>query len=359
MTSTGTARSTSSALVLALLLLVSVTPEIVDARVFDREVPLDAPGPGAREATALEVVEIPGGAAAERGRVGGVEMGLEPGGAQPLARPARELGDRVRAATQLRSEGAGRLPLDLGQPQDPLPGLGQAGEGGADQLAVQQLVHAVGGDEAARRGALEVLDRVLVGAATAVHGLVAHHPHEIGREAAARARSSQDRLEDLQERLLRDVVGVVMTGEAPRQTQRLGGATEQQESRAHGLRTANKVIGNAARLEPGFQAGLRRLADLPLVGEVRGMGLLGAVELVADKASKRPFAVPGQVGAIAARISHEEGLIFRAIGDTLALCPPLIATEADLAEIVSIMERVVARTAVEVAASGLAEEKAA
>lgn len=119
------------------------------------------------------------------------------------------------------------------------------------------------------------------------------------------------------------------------------------------------LIGNAARLEPGFQAGLRRLADLPLVGEVRGMGLLGAVELVADKASKRPFAVPGQVGAIAARISHEEGLIFRAIGDTLALCPPLIATEADLAEIVSIMERVVARTAVEVAASGLAEEKAA
>lgn len=114
------------------------------------------------------------------------------------------------------------------------------------------------------------------------------------------------------------------------------------------------LIGNAARLGPGFQTGLRALADKPLVGEVRGAGLIAAIELVSDKAGKKSFSRPGQVGGIAARIGHEEGLIFRAIGDTLALCPPLIATGEDLAEIVAIMGRVLDRTAAEVEAQGIA-----
>ncbi|MDQ1850608.1 aspartate aminotransferase family protein [Gemmobacter fulvus] len=109
------------------------------------------------------------------------------------------------------------------------------------------------------------------------------------------------------------------------------------------------LIGNAARLEPAFQNGLRALADLPYVGEVRGIGLIAAIELVSDKATKQPFARPGQAGAIAARIGHEEGIIFRAIGDTLALCPPLIITEDQVAEIVTLMERVLRRTTDELA----------
>ena len=114
------------------------------------------------------------------------------------------------------------------------------------------------------------------------------------------------------------------------------------------------LVGNAARLAPGFQAGLRTLGDKPFVGEVRGAGLIAAIELVSDKASKKPFSKPGQAGAIAARIGHEEGLIFRAIGDALALCPPMIVTEEDLAEIVSIMGRVLDRTAAEIAEKGIA-----
>ena len=113
------------------------------------------------------------------------------------------------------------------------------------------------------------------------------------------------------------------------------------------------LMGNAARLEPVFQAGLRSFADHPLVGEARGTGLVGALELVADKATKRPFDPIGRVGAIAAEEGHAAGLIFRAIGDQLALCPPLIVTEADVTEIFARMGVALDRTLARVQAEGL------
>ena len=114
------------------------------------------------------------------------------------------------------------------------------------------------------------------------------------------------------------------------------------------------LMGNAARLEAAFQAGLRSFADHRLVGEARGTGLIGALELVADKASKRPFDPIGRVGAVANRIGHEEGLIFRAIGDQLALCPPLIVTEDDIAEIMARLGRTLDRLPAALAAEGIA-----
>jgi len=114
------------------------------------------------------------------------------------------------------------------------------------------------------------------------------------------------------------------------------------------------LMGNAARLEAQFQAGLRSFADHPLVGEARGDGLIGAVELVADKATRKPFEKIGRAGAIASAIGHEEGLIFRAIGDQLALCPPLIVTSEDVTEIMKRMGRTLERLPAAVAAEGLA-----
>ena len=105
------------------------------------------------------------------------------------------------------------------------------------------------------------------------------------------------------------------------------------------------LMGNAARLGPRLQEGLRQFADHPLVGEVRGTGLIAGIELVADKATKQPFSPAGKVGAKAAEIGHDEGLIFRAIGDTLALCPPLIVTESEIDDIVARMGRTIDRTA--------------
>ncbi|MGA1801604.1 aspartate aminotransferase family protein [Rhizobium sp. HT1-10] len=114
------------------------------------------------------------------------------------------------------------------------------------------------------------------------------------------------------------------------------------------------LMGNAVRLEAQFQAGLRSFADHPLVGEARGDGLIGAVELVADKATRKPFEKIGRAGAIASAIGHEEGLIFRAIGDQLALCPPLIVTSDDVTEIMKRMGRTLERLPAAVAAEGLA-----
>lgn len=94
------------------------------------------------------------------------------------------------------------------------------------------------------------------------------------------------------------------------------------------------LVENAARMGEILQTSLRSLQDHPLVGEVRGLGLIAAVELVADKASRRQFDPLGQVGARVMQNAQERGLILRAIQDTLAFCPPLIITEAQIGDMV-------------------------
>ncbi|SNR56717.1 aspartate aminotransferase family protein [Puniceibacterium sediminis] len=113
------------------------------------------------------------------------------------------------------------------------------------------------------------------------------------------------------------------------------------------------LIGNAARLEEQFQGGLRKFADHPLVGEVRGVGLIAGLELVADKASKRSFTPAGKVSAQAAKFAAQEGLICRNVYETLALCPPLIVTEDDIDQIIERMGRALDLTWEWVQAEGL------
>ena len=93
------------------------------------------------------------------------------------------------------------------------------------------------------------------------------------------------------------------------------------------------LFAHAARVGSYFQAGLRRFADHPLVGEVRGKGLLGACELVADKKTREAFPAARGVGAYCQDRGLDHGVILRALGDTLAFCPPLIVTESDIDEI--------------------------
>jgi len=99
------------------------------------------------------------------------------------------------------------------------------------------------------------------------------------------------------------------------------------------------LIGNAARMGAILQSQLAELADHPLVGEVRGAGLIAGIELVADKESRRPFAAPGKIGSRAFAAGHENGLIVRAIGDVVALCPPLIINEEQVYETVKRLRR--------------------
>jgi 4-aminobutyrate---pyruvate transaminase len=95
------------------------------------------------------------------------------------------------------------------------------------------------------------------------------------------------------------------------------------------------LFARAAKLGAYMQARLHELIDHPLVGEVRGRGLLAAIELVRDKQTGAPFPAPG-IGGYAQRAALEQGLIVRAIaGSALAFCPPLIITEAQVDELLA------------------------
>lgn len=100
-----------------------------------------------------------------------------------------------------------------------------------------------------------------------------------------------------------------------------------------------KLIENAAAMGRVLQKRLRDLNAHPLVGEVRGVGLIAGVELVADKATKARFDTPGKVGAYVFARAHHHGLIVRNILDTLAFCPPLIITESQIEDMVQAFER--------------------
>ncbi len=89
---------------------------------------------------------------------------------------------------------------------------------------------------------------------------------------------------------------------------------------------------HAAEVGEVFQQRLAGFAEHPLVGEVRGAGLLGAAELVKEKEPRMPFKPSEGVGAYCASACQEAGLIVRAMGDAVAFCPPLIITEAQVHE---------------------------
>ncbi|MHA6195122.1 aspartate aminotransferase family protein [Pseudomonas wadenswilerensis] len=77
-------------------------------------------------------------------------------------------------------------------------------------------------------------------------------------------------------------------------------------------------------------AGLRQLADHPLVGEVRGAGLMWGVELVADKATKAAFPREWKVGLEASRQTEAHGVTARSLNDSVVFAPPLIIDEAEI-----------------------------
>ncbi|RVC41704.1 aminotransferase class III-fold pyridoxal phosphate-dependent enzyme, partial [Mesorhizobium sp. M4A.F.Ca.ET.090.04.2.1] len=99
------------------------------------------------------------------------------------------------------------------------------------------------------------------------------------------------------------------------------------------------LVGNARTIGAHLQARLRRLASHPLVGEVRGVGLIAAVELVTDKASKAPWGKPAALGVLVNGFLQQNGVISRNMGDAIAFCPPLIITEPQLDTLVDAFER--------------------
>jgi 4-aminobutyrate---pyruvate transaminase len=104
------------------------------------------------------------------------------------------------------------------------------------------------------------------------------------------------------------------------------------------------IVGHVRRVAPGFQGRLRALADHPLVGEARGVGLIGGLELVHDKRTKQSFNAKLGVGAKVVAFAQEEGLICRAVGgDTIGLCPPLIITTDQITEMFDMLTKALDR----------------
>jgi putrescine aminotransferase len=85
------------------------------------------------------------------------------------------------------------------------------------------------------------------------------------------------------------------------------------------------------RIGPYFQRRVREVfADHPLIGEVRGVGMLAAMELVEDKEERRSFSRERNVGTICRDHCFNNGLVMRAIRDTMVLAPPLVITEEEV-----------------------------
>ena len=96
----------------------------------------------------------------------------------------------------------------------------------------------------------------------------------------------------------------------------------------------DKIFDHAATVGDYLQGRLKEFADHPLVGEVSGVGMIGALELVADKASKRPFDGM-KVGQFCARAAEDNGLVIRPLGgNRVAVCPPLIIETTHVDELI-------------------------
>jgi len=85
---------------------------------------------------------------------------------------------------------------------------------------------------------------------------------------------------------------------------------------------------------PYLEQRWQELAAHPLVGEARSVGLIGALELVKDKARRQPFANPGEVGTLCRDLCIANGLVMRAVRDTMIIAPPLVISHAQIDELI-------------------------
>jgi putrescine aminotransferase len=110
------------------------------------------------------------------------------------------------------------------------------------------------------------------------------------------------------------------------------------------------LVENVAQVTgPYLQARLAELATHPLVGEVRGEGLIAGIELVEDKALRKRFASERKAGMTCRNHCMDEGLVMRAIRDIMVLSPPLVITTDEIDFIVETARCALDRTASDLA----------
>ena len=99
-----------------------------------------------------------------------------------------------------------------------------------------------------------------------------------------------------------------------------------------------KLFSHVSEVSVHFQSRVAKLSSYDHVGEARGVGLVAGIELVKDKETKENFDPYGKKGMLLADVCQKNGLIVRAIGDVIAICPPLIITESQIDELFDILE---------------------
>lgn len=114
------------------------------------------------------------------------------------------------------------------------------------------------------------------------------------------------------------------------------------------------IVNHVRGVAPRFEARVKRLGEHALVGHARAKGLIGAIEFVADKATKRSFDPKAGVGVAVQKAAEKNGLLVRALGgDIVAFCPPLIVREADVDDIFDRVELALDETEAMVSKEGL------
>ncbi|GJE15965.1 aminotransferase [Methylobacterium marchantiae] len=116
----------------------------------------------------------------------------------------------------------------------------------------------------------------------------------------------------------------------------------------------DRIVEGVAEKAPHFQARLSALAEHPIVGEARGIGLIGGLEIVADKNSKRQYDPKAGVAARCVAFAQAEGLIVRFLaGDRIAVCPPLVISPDEIDTLFDRLICALDRTEAWIASEGL------
>jgi len=100
---------------------------------------------------------------------------------------------------------------------------------------------------------------------------------------------------------------------------------------------------------PYLQQRLAELLDHPLVGQVRGVGLMAAIELVKDKENHINYPKELEIGGICRDYALANGLVMRAVGASMIMCPPLVISKEEIDELMEITKRSLDQTLAQVA----------
>ncbi|MFP6690853.1 MAG: aminotransferase, partial [Alphaproteobacteria bacterium] len=132
-------------------------------------------------------------------------------------------------------------------------------------------------------------------------------------------------------------------------------------NRAQQLMQERDIVGHVKRVSPALQDGLRAFSDHPLVGHVRGVGLMAALELVADKKTKRSFDPAFKVKEFLRLRAQEHGLIIRSAlsGDSVSFSPPLIISKDEIGEMMQRFSQALDDTTHWIEENGLRDKKPA